>query len=194
MFFSVFNIYVLLYCINNKEKYVVYYKTSNIIFYILSFISVFLPVSIKKGYATGFAVNYMYLVTGITTCIWIFLLVKYFDKTKFSKTLPLLLLITFGSLAGLIQFFNPSITLATCLHFYVLFIMYHTIENPDLKLLNEYTQNKELLENNIESKINMLFKVSEDVKSPLKNIKKNAINILNANKKIEKDDYAKKIY
>lgn len=72
--------------------------------------------------------------------------------------------------------------------------MYFTIENPDLKLLNEYTQNKELLENNIESKINMLFKVSEDVKSPLKNIKKNAINILNANKKIEKDDYAKKIY
>ena len=72
--------------------------------------------------------------------------------------------------------------------------MYHTIENPDLKLLNEYTQNKELLESNIESKINMLFKVSEDVKSPLKNIKKNAINILNVNKKIEKDDYAKKIY
>ena len=72
--------------------------------------------------------------------------------------------------------------------------MYFTIENPDLKLLNEYTQNKELVENNIESKINMLFKVSEDVKSPLKNIKKNAINILNANKKIEKDDYAKKIY
>lgn len=194
MFFSVFNIYVLLYCINNKEKYVVYYKTSNIIFYILSFISVFLPVSIKKGYATGIAVNYMYLVTGITTCIWILLLIKYFDKTKFSKTLPLLLLITFGSLAGLIQFFNPSITLATCLHFYVLFIMYHTIENPDLKILNEYTQNKELVENNIESKINMLFKVSEDVKSPLKNIKKNAINILNVNKKIEKDDYAKKIY
>ena len=72
--------------------------------------------------------------------------------------------------------------------------MYFTIENPDLKLLNEYTQNKELLESNIESKINMLFKVSEDVKSPLKNIKKNAINILNVNKKIEKDDYAKKIY
>ena len=194
LFFSIFNIYVLLYCISNKNKYVIYYKFSNIIFYILSFISIFLPISIKKGYATGTAVYFTYLITGITTLIWVLLLIKYFDKARFSKTLPLLLLVVLGSLAGLIQFFNPSITLVTCLHFYVLFIMYHTIENPDLKILNEYTQNKELLENNIESKINMLFKVSEDVKSPLKNIKQNSINIINAKKKDEKDSYAKIIY
>ena len=99
-----------------------------------------------------------------------------------------------GVINVIITYFFPATFLIGFIFFLSVLVMYFTIENPDLKLLNEYTQNKELLESNIESKINMLFKVSEDVKSPLKNIKKNAINILNVNKKIEKDDYAKKIY
>lgn len=124
----------------------------------------------------------------------LYLCIKFNSKISLLKFTPYYLLLFLGVINVIITYFLPTTFLIGFIFFLSVLVMYFTIENPDLKLLNEYTQNKELLENNIESKINMLFKVSEDVKSPLKNIKKNAINILNANKKIEKDDYAKKIY
>ena len=124
----------------------------------------------------------------------LYLCIKFKSKISLLKFTPYYLLLFLGVINVIITYFLPTTFLIGFIFFLSVLVMYFTIENPDLKLLNEYTQNKELLESNIESKINMLFKVSEDVKSPLKNIKKNAINILNANKKIEKDDYAKKIY
>lgn len=137
---------------------------------------------IAYGYCIVFMVYQLYL------CI------KFNSKISLLKFTPYYLLLFLGVINVIITYFFPTTFLIGFIFFLSVLVMYFTIENPDLKLLNEYTQNKELVENNIESKINMLFKVSEDVKSPLKNIKKNAINILNANKKIEKDDYAKKIY
>ena len=137
---------------------------------------------IAYGYCIGFMVYQLYL------CI------KFKSKISLLKFTPYYLLLFLGVINVIITYFLPTTFLIGFIFFLSVLVMYFTIENPDLKLLNEYTQNKELLESNIESKINMLFKVSEDVKSPLKNIKKNAINILNVNKKIEKDDYAKKIY
>lgn len=124
----------------------------------------------------------------------LYLCIKFNSKISLLKFTPYYLLLFLGVINVIITYFLPTTFLIGFIFFLSVLVMYFTIENPDLKLLNEYTQNKELLESNIESKINMLFKVSEDVKSPLKNIKKNAINILNVNKKIEKDDYAKKIY
>lgn len=124
----------------------------------------------------------------------LYLCIKFKSKISLLKFTPYYLLLFLGVINVIITYFFPATFLIGFIFFLSVLVMYFTIENPDLKLLNEYTQNKELLESNIESKINMLFKVSEDVKSPLKNIKKNAINILNVNKKIEKDDYAKKIY
>ena len=137
---------------------------------------------IAYGYCIGFMVYQLYL------CI------KFKSKISLLKFTPYYLLLFLGVINVIITYFLPTTFLIGFIFFLSVLVMYFTIENPDLKLLNEYTQNKELLESNIESKTNMLFKVSEDVKSPLKNIKKNAINILNVNKKIEKDDYAKKIY
>ncbi len=137
---------------------------------------------IAYGYCIGFMVYQFYL------CI------KFKSKISLLKFTPYYLLLFLGVINVIITYFLPTTFLIGFIFFLSVLVMYFTIENPDLKLLNEYTQNKELLESNIESKTNMLFKVSEDVKSPLKNIKKNAINILNVNKKIEKDDYAKKIY
>lgn len=193
MFFAVFYIYVLLYCINDKEKYTKYYKISTLTFSILAIISSLIPISIEYGYATGSAVNYTYFVTGLSTCSWIFLLLKYFDKNKIYKTVPLILLITIGSLFGLIQLFYPSITLVTCLHFYVLFIMYQTIENPDLKMLEEYMKNRELVEEGFVSRTNILFKVSEDIRNPIKKIKLYSDQILVTHSSHDKDKIASDI-
>ena len=45
--------------------------------------------------------------------------------------------------------------------------MYFTIENPDMKLITELANNRKLTESNVEEKSNLLFQVSQEVKTPL---------------------------
>ena len=48
--------------------------------------------------------------------------------------------------------------------------MYFTIENPDLKVVNELLRNRELVEKQMEDKSRFLFEMSQEIKTPTKNI------------------------
>ena len=72
-------------------------------------------------------------------------------------------------------------------------IMYFTIENPDLKILEEYNRNKELVESSIEDKANMLFKITEEVRLPIRKINKLSNNIIRINNIKLAHDYARVI-
>ncbi len=50
------------------------------------------------------------------------------------------------------------------------YIMYFTIENPDLKMVNELLRNRELVEEQMEDKSDFLFEMSQGIKAPTKNI------------------------
>ncbi len=47
---------------------------------------------------------------------------------------------------------------------FMLFIMYFTIENPDLKVVNELLRNKELMEQGMDDKSRFLFETSRRLK------------------------------
>jgi CheY-like chemotaxis protein len=48
--------------------------------------------------------------------------------------------------------------------------MYYTIENPDLKMMEELYKNKKLIEKNNEDTSNFLFRITQDIKRPVKDI------------------------
>ena len=54
----------------------------------------------------------------------------------------------------------------------VVFLMYFTIENPDLKVIEELNDNRKLIEKTNEDKLNLLFELSQEVKQPIKSIEK----------------------
>ena len=54
----------------------------------------------------------------------------------------------------------------------VVIIMYFTIENPDIHMINELYRNKMLVEKSYEEKSNFLFKMTQEVKKPINNMKK----------------------
>ena len=54
------------------------------------------------------------------------------------------------------------------------YIMYFTIENPDSRMITTLLRNKELVEETVNDKSNFLFKVSQDMKRPVKSIIDNA--------------------
>ena len=56
-----------------------------------------------------------------------------FRNFKDKRFLPLVVFVIFGSVCSAIQYFNPGLLLATAVHVFVTFLMYFTIENPDVQ-------------------------------------------------------------
>ena len=90
-------------------------------------------------------------------------------------------------ISTIIQQKNPGLTFTTVMETFVIFIMYHTIENPDTQIIDLLTRNKELTERSVNEKSNFLFKISQELRKPIKDISKD-INLLKEekNKEVEK--------
>lgn len=116
----------------------------------------------------------------IYTCLIILLLLDY--KHIYSKKyIPIILLLIGGIIIAAVQMImpnanyiiNPSIAIT-------ILIMYFTIENPDMKMMEELYKNKRIIESNAESTSNFLFKLSQDMKSSV-----NEINLISSKKSNE---------
>lgn len=174
---SMMYVYLLYVYMNNSQKRKSYFKIKKIILILNIFITIltiFLPFEIvitkKAGYAIGPCVNLVYLVSGIYLVLSFITSILLIIKKQFRKIIPLFSLIILGMIAAIIQKNVPSLIIIPSVAVLVEFIMYFTIENPDLKMVNELLRNKELVEKGMEDKSRFLFEVTGDIKKPTKNI------------------------
>jgi light-regulated signal transduction histidine kinase (bacteriophytochrome) len=65
--------------------------------------------------------------------------------------------------------------------------MFHTIENPDMQMIDTLLRNKELVEQTVNDKSNFLFKVSQEMKVPVKDIMENVKAFKNAKNMAERN-------
>ena len=70
---------------------------------------------------------------------------------------------------------------------YLLMIMYHTIENPDMKILEEVHRAKEISDNANEEKTMFLYNMTNEIRNITKDIDYSADDILDetSNKKVD---------
>ena len=121
-------------------------------------------------YSFGPSVNLVYMLSGICVLIMLICILKNLQNIKSKKYIPLLVFIVFGSLVMIIQHEYPELLLLITCQSIVTALMYFTIENPDMQMVEELNKNKKLTEQNFEEKTNFLFKISQDLKQPLKQI------------------------
>lgn len=145
------------------------------IFYIaMCLIIILLPIKFQTTeyalYSYGPSVNFVYLLSGICILIMLTCLTLKRKSIKQRKYIPLLALIVAASLVVLIQKINPELLLLTFAESIVTALMYFTIENPDLQMVEELSKNKKLTEQNYEEKTNFVFKISQELKKPLQDI------------------------
>jgi len=118
------------------------------------------------SYDIAITITVVYFLIITITSIIIF----FKNKKEFSKDIPFVILIFFFLGGLIIRNYFPQLIFETFFFSFMLLIMYHTIENPDLKLLREIQESKELAEQSNKEKAMFLYDVAQDIKLPIKSI------------------------
>ena len=118
-------------------------------------------------YSYGPSANVVYGLTGILVFAWVIIIFTHRELLKSKKIIPVGLFVVLAIVSVTIQKMNPGLLLITATETFITFLMYFTIENPDVKMLNELYKNRELMEQGYEDKYNFLFEMTQDAKKPL---------------------------
>jgi len=197
--------YVLFVClsIKKKERYIPVVRNIAIVLMIIfTTLNFILPLNFKYdgyiAYTYGPSVNIIYLSAFLYSFVGIIALIRNIKNIKDKRFFPILIFLIVGGITSYIQYMNPGLLLATPIHAFITFLMYFTIENPDVKMIEEYHKAKEISDNANEDKTMFLYNMTNDIRLITKDINYNTDAAINemSNKKLDKDlvnDYLRAI-
>ncbi|MDO5568665.1 MAG: response regulator [bacterium] len=118
-------------------------------------------------YSYGASVNTVFALTGLYMIIMITYIFK--NKTNLKKKgyIPIFIFIFLMLIVAVVQKINPGLLLSNFTFALVTVLMYHTIENPDIRMMKELTYSKNLAEESKQRTINALNEISKKLYSSL---------------------------
>lgn len=122
-----------------QKKYKIM-KLSHVVYIVFTIIvSYILPMLIfyENGamYSYGKAVDFLKIILGIYVLIWLIRLVYNFKLMRSKKVIPILTIIVLLGANLLLQTINPTVLIATYTMMFTCYVLFFTIENPDLKII-----------------------------------------------------------
>lgn len=167
--------FVYIFYLSFKKNYEEKYSKKMKLFSYVILIIVAIVISLLKlnvyfdenlAYSVGPAANFIYIMCGIMILFIITCIFKNIKNIKSKEYVPLFLFIVLGTLCMIIQKSTNISLLLTC-HCIVSALMYFTIENPDIKMLEMEKQLKEAAIQASQAKSEFLSSMSHELRTPL---------------------------
>ncbi len=162
------------------------------VFFMLNF-----PIELHRG--TNFGDSCLYgkidYMTAALFTVYFFAIVvivaTHFDKKIIRKYIPIFSFIAIVGIVGVMQFLFRGILLVTAGQMFITYMMYFTMENPDMRLVAQIEAEKKKVEEVNKSKMQFLSSMSHEIGTPLNVITGLSQSILNktdaGNEKLHKD-------
>ena len=164
-------LYIFYITYHELNKYKKILKVVTIIDIIAIFVSLFLPLDIinnSKGMGIGgIGTNYIYSIAVLYFLAIVLILLLNYKKIFNKKYLPIFSLLVLMAIAVIVRYINQTLIVIPSIIVYTNMIMYFTIENPDIKLLNEVEAARDKAEKANAAKTDFLSSMSHEIRTPL---------------------------
>lgn len=155
--------------LSKKHKYIRIIAFS--IYAISGVLVLLLPLNIYSNdgimYSSGPATKVVYFISSLCTFLCVIMMIAKYKNIKKKKTITLFAYIIGAGVTALIQQMNPALTLATSMETFLIFLMYNTIENPDVKMIEALQAARDQADKANRAKTEFLSSMSHEIRTPL---------------------------
>ncbi len=167
-----FTLYFVILTIKDKNKInegFIYKALGILIVFVLIISSLPIEINDQGGLLlpTGIGVNAIYILCGLCIVCMVYLLFKNIKNLKIKKYWPLFIILIVFSIVVVIQKAIPDVLLINPALVFITFLMYFTIENPDIKMIEQLNIARDTAEKANEAKTDFLSNMSHEIRTPL---------------------------